>query len=767
MECVVCGGTQFTKESGFYFCNECQTQSQEIKEHAFQEEDARINVKTTRKVKSETSKDEETKNVTSWECYNVIMLMVTEELVNLGVDRSIKNVVKCLWMRYLQKLEVLNLEVDEKPKFPLVRMKKDLHIVYGIKKKRRRRSSSSSQQTGLTESTTRRERTRKKKALAEAEYREHTIKSKTDGSSLQNETLTSLKDNSEKSSECEEIVFNKYVVKELRKSLSEDHLEVHQKDLDMNLKCHRINKLLSYAHRSSVHNLSPKKIYGILYLALLINKDPMQLGDLLRYLREGHLSLNSYASLFPEDYSNKNLNIKDNPVTHLYNSEIFRQTAGRLAKFLNVQKYICVPDLVALSRRYCQEMNLPVEISVAVENIIAENPPKFKPHKNIIPNYEGRVMSIIIFVLKLLYGLDGISEISLSNYAKAANRKWKHLKMFDIMEWLEFINYRKLILAERHFPSFIKENEGGMDSDLYVQYRKSHNINIAENRKLVVDMKGYKDLLTTIERLDYNSIPHIHFPSSLYPLTTHTEVILRLLRGTEDGEIDNCILEKNFQDCSLDFLLRPLPYLEKLNKDIQYKNGGMNDKWVLKKFETRHIAIKSFIGTPVELVLTEIVPKLTKKKNEIAEDTPDDVIAEIAQEEYNNYNYYKFQKNFLRLKELNVEEILNLETESDDIKSDYKVHCFPYERYWLNINIAVEFLNNNDFDAHFNNYNSNFKLIFQQCAKLIDQAIRVLYLEYQTTELYLVYNGKNYKDFKRRKKSNNLRIPRNQYFNYW
>ncbi|XP_056631585.1 TATA box-binding protein-associated factor RNA polymerase I subunit B isoform X3 [Diorhabda sublineata] len=587
MECVVCGGTQFTKESGFYFCNECQTQSQEIKEHAFQEEDARINVKTTRKVKSETSKDEETKNVTSWECYNVIMLMVTEELVNLGVDRSIKNVVKCLWMRYLQKLEVLNLEVDEKPKFPLVRMKKDLHIVYGIKKKRRRRSSSSSQQTGLTESTTRRERTRKKKALAEAEYREHSIKSKTDGSSLQNETLTSLKDNSEKSSECEEIVFNKYVVKELRKSLSEDHLEVHQKDLDMNLKCHRINKLLSSAHKSSVHNLSPKKIYGILYLALLINKDPMQLGDLLRYLREGHLSLNSYASLFPEDYSNKNLNIKDNPVTHLYNSEIFRQTAGRLAKFLNVQKYICVPDLVALSRRYCQEMNLPA------------------------------------------------------------------------------------------------------------------------------------------------------------------------------------ILEKNFQDCSLDFLLRPLPYLEKLNKDIQYKNGGMNDKWVLKKFETRHVAIKSFIGTPVELVLTEIVPKLTKKKNEIAEDTPEDVIAEIAQEEYNSYNYYKFQKNFLRLKELNMEEILNLETESDDIKSDYKVHCFPYERYWLNINIAVEFLNNNDFDAHFNNYNSNFKLIFQQCAKLIDQAIRVLYLEYQTTELYLVYNGKNYKDFKRRKKSNNLRIPRNQYFNYW
>ncbi|XP_056631577.1 uncharacterized protein LOC130441796 isoform X2 [Diorhabda sublineata] len=680
MECVVCGGTQFTKESGFYFCNECQTQSQEIKEHAFQEEDARINVKTTRKVKSETSKDEETKNVTSWECYNVIMLMVTEELVNLGVDRSIKNVVKCLWMRYLQKLEVLNLEVDEKPKFPLVRMKKDLHIVYGIKKKRRRRSSSSSQQTGLTESTTRRERTRKKKALAEAEYREHSIKSKTDGSSLQNETLTSLKDNSEKSSECEEIVFNKYVVKELRKSLSEDHLEVHQKDLDMNLKCHRINKLLSSAHKSSVHNLSPKKIYGILYLALLINKDPMQLGDLLRYLREGHLSLNSYASLFPEDYSNKNLNIKDNPVTHLYNSEIFRQTAGRLAKFLNVQKYICVPDLVALSRRYCQEMNLP---------------------------------------------------------------------------------------AERHFPSFIKENEGGMDGDLYVQYRKSHNINIAENRKLVVDMKGYKDLLTTIERLDYNSIPHIHFPSSLYPLTTHTEVIVRLLRGTEGGEIDNSILEKNFQDCSLDFLLRPLPYLEKLNKDIQYKNGGMNDKWVLKKFETRHVAIKSFIGTPVELVLTEIVPKLTKKKNEIAEDTPEDVIAEIAQEEYNSYNYYKFQKNFLRLKELNMEEILNLETESDDIKSDYKVHCFPYERYWLNINIAVEFLNNNDFDAHFNNYNSNFKLIFQQCAKLIDQAIRVLYLEYQTTELYLVYNGKNYKDFKRRKKSNNLRIPRNQYFNYW
>lgn len=38
MECEVCGGTDFYKETGHFYCSECQTQSQQVREHVFDQE---------------------------------------------------------------------------------------------------------------------------------------------------------------------------------------------------------------------------------------------------------------------------------------------------------------------------------------------------------------------------------------------------------------------------------------------------------------------------------------------------------------------------------------------------------------------------------------------------------------------------------------------------------------------------------------------------------------------------------------------------------
>lgn len=115
MECELCGGTNFIKEFGYFYCSECQTQSQEIREHVFQDE-GNINVKSAKKIKK--SKDNK-KKLTSWECYNFVLFNLTRQLIDLGADKKLKKVVKCLWLNYLEKLQVLNTTFEVTPKLQL------------------------------------------------------------------------------------------------------------------------------------------------------------------------------------------------------------------------------------------------------------------------------------------------------------------------------------------------------------------------------------------------------------------------------------------------------------------------------------------------------------------------------------------------------------------------------------------------------------------------------------------------------------------------
>lgn len=61
---------------------------------------------------------------------------------------------------------------------------------------------------------------------------------------------------------------------------------------------------------------------------------------------------------------------------------------------------------------------------VYAERIMAMAPPKMAFNKNtaFFPNYEGRVMAFIIVAMKILFGLDGITEYEISRVAEKINR---------------------------------------------------------------------------------------------------------------------------------------------------------------------------------------------------------------------------------------------------------------------------------------------------------------------------------------------------------
>lgn len=157
------------------------------------------------------------------------------------------------------------------------------------------------------------------------------------------------------------IKYNRKARKLLRKRMSLVHFKKHCCDIENALRCHRMTYRSlppKYAHGPEV--LSRCKLYALIYLGLLIVKDKVQLGDMLRFIREGHLSYHIVNHFFPEDHVDNQLNIKTWNKGHtLLCHYAVRSTAADIAKLIEVTTYIPVQDLVQLCHRYCEELNLP------------------------------------------------------------------------------------------------------------------------------------------------------------------------------------------------------------------------------------------------------------------------------------------------------------------------------------------------------------------------------------------------------------------------
>lgn len=122
--CDLCGGTDFYYDTGFYYCSECQRQTQDIQEHVFDQAEE-FDPQTTRKSRKVVSKksgegeDKHTEKLTSWECYNYIIRGLVGELIDLGASENLCSTVEVLWFRYLKCLGVVGCG-DEPPKLPAV-----------------------------------------------------------------------------------------------------------------------------------------------------------------------------------------------------------------------------------------------------------------------------------------------------------------------------------------------------------------------------------------------------------------------------------------------------------------------------------------------------------------------------------------------------------------------------------------------------------------------------------------------------------------------
>ncbi|KAK2584219.1 hypothetical protein KPH14_006637 [Odynerus spinipes] len=438
--CRICGGTDFFKDAGFYYCETCQTQNEDVREEVL---DMRVDTSTRlRRVtvkKSKVKRHGEDLGWTTWELYNFVLIGLTDELIELGASSNVKLTVLQLWAAYLGKIEVAFTSMTKKdvPKLSRKYNKKDAEIIYGkvqMQKKTSRRSRSvNSSNTSVvsgyqSDGTSSRMFHKSKKLMVKAEYDRYLqsqASSENDAVSTFSQSGYSTRSEIGGSLEKEEkIYFNKSAKQETRKikELSKKLLALKRDKFE--------ETYVTSQYRGGPQVITVMKLWAIVYLALRIHDEPIHLGDMLRYAREGYMSYYRLDHLLPPEVklSQKDVNFlsQNTEITH----KGMRRIAANMATFIGIQK-INSTNILSLISRYCQELALPRGILLYAERLIALSPPTmmFDSKKSYIPNYEARAMAYIIVVLKVLFGLDGVTERAISKTAEHINTLNFHFHM--------------------------------------------------------------------------------------------------------------------------------------------------------------------------------------------------------------------------------------------------------------------------------------------------------------------------------------------------
>ena len=390
------------------------------------------------------------------------------------------------------------------------------------------------------------------------------------------------------------------------------------------------------------------------------------------------------------------------------------------------------------------------EISNYCINLISRTLPQMqidlKPIS--IPNYEARAMSFILFSMKVLFGLDGKTEFYYSDLAGKINdhlldhENNSDMKMFVFDSWLKYIEYRRCVLEEMHFPSMYL-SEHSNDTNLFADFMREYNMKYNVDKELTLEMSIINDMLEKLKNSSELSNNMMQFKHSLTPYRNYTE-ILTLSETLEEKKYFLDLLDVNFENKTIDFAIDAEKYLRRLNSGISFqtKHGGVNDDIVFVTTLDKHTeetnqqddfrkTIAVVFGEGITQENSSEIPKIKfKKYNE------EDSASTLRRFEENNCAVY--EKNMKRAcKSLLEEDIQQERGEISNIDVDPFVYQ-PSERYWLYTQNVGRFTKD-EFKNFASNFPLSFKLIFRECSRIIEQEGRDFFIEYNLTELYLCY----------------------------
>ncbi|XP_025191565.1 TATA box-binding protein-associated factor RNA polymerase I subunit B [Melanaphis sacchari] len=568
-ECFVCGCNNFTVIDGVFVCNECGIQSQSIREeHIDLHENVNLNYEDPTNIDHEIttgSQLEKAKKLLSWECYNFILLGLTNEIIELGAKPTLKVIVLQLWVQYLQCIEVAftSKKFKKLPKLNTSIIDVDCEILYGVEnlknkilsakigvakenKKRRcsnkRKSLTSSINSSITDINKRNRFSRKLKKLDHS-----TRDSNNDSVGLSDDI--SLLQRSNKSSK-----IKIKLTKSIKKSLTSMPSKTKDLTQEESLKLLKTGKKqwnsLKKKERKNV--LSIKKLISILQLALMINNDDIYLSDILRWIHEGHLHINRVNLFLPE---NSKHGINFSRMVPCSSRNFINEEFHMLLKHFKSDKLPNI-DFKKLLLRFCDELQLPNDFTHFVCKLVSISPPSTKCNQ-ILPDIEVKVMAYILFAAKFLFCLDDNAENLSSDFAEKINQSnIVDKKLFSWNDYVQYIEFRNCIVSKYNYC-------------LHEQLYKS---NIRNTQLFINDWNIMKPTLPIIEgdkicksfrdntECLLQSIPDFgrkenyrEIPASTKPLSSTIKWIIEY-HSIELSDEAKRILEKNFTQTDILYL---------------------------------------------------------------------------------------------------------------------------------------------------------------------------------------------------------------------
>ncbi|OWA49782.1 hypothetical protein BV898_14319 [Hypsibius exemplaris] len=289
--------------------------------------------------------------------------------------------------------------------------------------------------------------------------------------------------------------------------------------------------------------LSLGRMIAILVISLHLCEDVILISDILRWIRNLNLPCWDPSSVLPDDQFPTFFllgSLKDLLAIHYHEIEWDMEV---MLKYLQVPS-ASLPSLSVLPviARFVEELNLPRDLIVMVHDIAESigirwhldiNAGKRDWSRMRPQNVEATVMSLIIHTLIVLFGLNDSSERKITTQSHHIERLTNHTAhLFDWYDWMEHINQRRHYLFQ-HTTLLEHHSVPAALGFIRIHFVRNDRRRIPWSRlkKNKYQDENYEDLQRAFQEVNFHHPPPEFFlslPVTQRPFRAHTQGLVHL-----------------------------------------------------------------------------------------------------------------------------------------------------------------------------------------------------------------------------------------------
>ena len=322
------------------------------------------------------------------------------------------------------------------------------------------------------------------------------------------------------------------------------------------------------------------KLICYLYSGLLLCQQLVGLPDIMRWIREELIIFFKAHRILPENMKTSDrdcIMLGSVSKLKLPSCDYLREHTYKILHSLDITE-IYLPPAHLLAEKLIRDLQLPSELIDCVRNLEMAACKSIDWRKvsitGKIPNPDACAAGFLLIAVKLLLGLDGVSENNISRFAERVNQilgskpssrfnpvppaaDRGHKTQFVWDDWVRYTEYKTLMLTKHHVPTAIRN--GGLASvDVdYFKHFCSNRSAVAKARKRPVSedvSKSIEQVLDEICDIGASVNSENKFPA-FKPGLLATHSLVEELIKTDPAKFR--LLENRFPDSTFQCIANP------------------------------------------------------------------------------------------------------------------------------------------------------------------------------------------------------------------